>query len=579
MRNGPQAVRRVTPSNRALDSSLAQNPPERPEPPAFPAVNRPQSPPQTPATDSGERPPMTRREARAAREAQERRAEESQAQPEHVQQQPSSAQPERPEEPQEPSASAAGAPVSAAQSPSATPWSLFDDSTPISSPIPSQETPADRAALAGLDFDAVITGPIAHVEEPETVSVAARHGSDDQTPSHHDHPARTIFGVLEETEDDSAQDEHPLVWRQQNYLSHDEPPKKRRWVKRLIVTIVVLGILGGMAGAAYAIFQPQIAKVQNALFPPENDYKGTGTGEVMFTIKSGDDGSTISENLAKAGVVKTYEAFYSLLLRQKPDVEFQPGVFKLAKQMSAAAALAALKDPSSRVENTAVIPEGTPEKDILQTVSDATKIPLADLQSAAANPAAYGLPAEAKSLEGFLFPATYTFAPGTTAQQAIKTMVDRMFQALDEAGVAPQNRWNTVVLASVVQREAGLKDDYPKVARVFLNRLAQGWDLQSDATVAYGTGHTDRVETTDAERADAGNPYNTYVHPGLPVGPISNPGDLAINAVQHPADGTWMYFVTWNLQTGETIFSTTQAEHEAAVEKWQQWMRDNPGYE
>jgi UPF0755 protein len=153
-----------------------------------------------------------------------------------------------------------------------------------------------------------------------------------------------------------------------------------------------------------------------------------------------------------------------------------------------------------------------------------------------------------------------------------------MFQALDEAGVAPENRWNTVVLASIVQREAGLKDDYPKVARVFLNRLAQGWDLQSDATVAYGTGHTDRVETTDAEREDASNPYNTYVHPGLPVGPISNPGDLAINAVQHPADGTWMYFVTWNLETGETIFSTTQAEHDAAVEKWQQWMKDHPGY-
>jgi len=518
---------------------LSQNPPERPErerpePPVFPAVNRPPEPKQAPAAESTPadgRPPMTRREARAAREAQERGGQR-----------------------------------------------VESLAVPISSPTPTQETSADRAALAGLDFDAVITGPITQVEEPQPVGAAARHGTAEQSSSHDDHPARTVFGVLD-TEDETDHDGHPLVWRQQNYLSHDEAPKKkRRWVKRLIVTIVILGILGGMAGAAYAIFQPQIAKVQNALFPPENDYKGNGTGEVMFTIKSGDDGSTISDNLAKAGVVKTSDAFYSLLLRQKPEAQFQPGVFKLAKQMSAAAALAALQDSSSRVENTAVIPEGTPEKDILQTVSDATKIPLADLQAAAATPSAYGLPAEAKSLEGFLFPATYTFAPGTTGQQAIKTMVDRMFQSLDEAGVAPANRWNTVVLASVVQREAGLKDDYPKVARVFLNRLAQGWDLQSDATVAYGTGHTDRVTTTDAEREDAGNPYNTYAHPGLPVGPISNPGDLAINAVQHPADGSWMYFVTWNLQTGETIFSTTQAEHDAAVEKWQQWMKDNPGF-
>ncbi|MDR6970732.1 endolytic transglycosylase MltG [Leifsonia shinshuensis] len=517
---------------------MSQNPEQRPEPPVFPAVNRPPVPQeQRPAGDQHEpapqqgqpaadRPPMTRREARAAREAAEK-------------------------------------------------GGLRE---PISSPTPTQESPSDLAALAGLDFDAVITGPIAQVEEPAPVGAAVRHEAEEPS-SHHDHPARTVFGVLEDTEDESVDEGHPLVWRQQNYLSHDEPPKKRRWVKRLIVTIVVLGILGGMAGGAYAIFQPQIAKVHDALFPPANDYSGSGTGEVMFTITSGDDGSTIANNLAKAGVVKTYDAFYSLLLRQKPEAQFQPGVFKLAKKMSAAAALASLQDPSSRVENTAVIPEGTPEKDILQTVSDATKIPLADLQAAAANPAAYGLPAQAKSLEGFLFPATYTFAPGTTAQDAIKTMVDRMFQALDDAGVAPENRWNTVVLASVVQREAGLKDDYPKVARVFLNRLAQGWDLQSDATVAYGTGHTDRVETTDAERADANNPYNTYVHPGLPVGPISNPGDLAINAVQHPADGTWMYFVTWNLQTGETIFSTTQAEHDAAVEKWQQWMKDNPGYE
>ncbi|MDN4595991.1 endolytic transglycosylase MltG [Leifsonia virtsii] len=570
---------------------MSQNPQERPEPPVFPAVNRPPTAPQNPPASlsaQAERPPMTRREARAAREAEEARlAPQEGTQPQE--QQPAAPPAEAPApvgpasagpaptqpEPGEPEPAQPAPPVSAASTPSAG-WSLGGE--PISSPTPTQESSADRAALAGLDFDAVITGPVAQVEEPQPVGATARHGADDRVASPPDHPARTVFGVLEDTEDETAEDGHPLIWRQQNYLSHDEPPKKRRWVRGLVVTVVILAVLGGLAGGAYAIFQPQIVKLQDALFPPENDYKGSGSGEVMFTIKSGDDGSTIANNLAKAGVVKTYEAFYSLLLRQKSDPEFQPGVFKLAKKMSAASALAALQDPQSRVENTAVIPEGTAEKDILQTVADATKIPLADLQAAAANPQAYGVPAEAKSLEGFLFPATYTFAPGTTAQQAIKTMVDRMFQALDEAGVAPENRWNTIVLASIVQREAGLKDDYPKVARVFLNRIAQGWDLQSDATVAYGTGHTDRVTTTDAEREDANNPYNTYVHPGLPVGPISNPGDLAINAVQHPADGTWMYFVTWNLQTGETIFSTTQAEHEAAVEKWQQWMKDNPGY-
>ncbi len=451
----------------------------------------------------------------------------------------------------------------------------------------AQTPAAEVSPLRELDFDAVITGPIPQQqerqeEEREPVAVAARHGSEEvHAPQRGEPSVHELFGGLAEEPPRTGQApaESPLVWRQQNYLSHEKPRRRRRGLKPLVVTLVVLLVLGGLGGGAYAIFQPQIAKVVDALTPKEDDYKGDGTGEVLFTIKSGDTGSDVATNLAKSGVTKTYSAFYTLLLRQRPEVEFQPGVFKLAKRMSAQAALLALQDPASRMENTAVIPEGTAEKDALATVAAATKLPLAELQAAAAKPADYGVPAQAKTLEGFLFPATYTFAPGVTAHDAIKTMVDRMFQALDEAGVPAADRWKTVVLASVVQREAGLKDDYPKVARVFLNRLAQGWKLQSDATVAYGTGNTHRVETTDAERADASNPYNTYVHPGLPVGPISNPGDLAINAVMHPASGSWMFFVTWNLKTGETIFSTTEAEHEAAVQKWQQWMKDNPGYE
>lgn len=532
---------------------MSQNPQEKPEPPVFPAVNRQ---------------PMTRREAREARQAHEaKQAQEA-------------AGAQRAQEPQ-PAPAAADSPI--------VPADQRSPQTPGPWTPPPAETTAQSATLAGLDFDSVVTGPISVDREPdttrgrETVGAAARHEAAHGTAAddHAGSPVHAIFSPLSDDRGEvgGADSEHPLAWRQQNYLSHDKPPKRRRrWVKPVVVTAVVVAVLGGLAGGAYAAFQPQVAKLITALSPVDNDFTGSGTGQVMFTIKSGDNGGSIATNLQKAGVTKSYDAFYQLLLRQHPEVEFQPGVFKLAKGMSAQAALTALQDPANRMQNTAVIPEGTAEKDALQTVSDATKIPLAELQQAAANPADFGVPAEAKTLEGFLFPATYTFVPGATAHDVIKTMVDRSFQALDEAGVAPGDRWNTVVLASIVQREAGLKDDYPKVARVFLNRLAQGWDLQSDATVAYGTGNTHRVETTDAERADASNPYNTYAHAGLPVGPISNPGDLAINAVVHPADGPWMFFVTWNLKTGETIFSTTADEHDAAVAKWQQWMKDNPGY-
>jgi UPF0755 protein len=101
--------------------------------------------------------------------------------------------------------------------------------------------------------------------------------------------------------------------------------------------------------------------------------------------------------------------------------------------------------------------------------------------------------------------------------------------------------------------------------------------LQSDATVSYGvSGST--VSTTAAERAND-NPYNTYRYEGLPAGPISAPGSLAIDAALNPAKGDWLYFCTVNLATGETVFSNTFAEHEVAVRQWQAWMRENPSYE
>jgi UPF0755 protein len=361
----------------------------------------------------------------------------------------------------------------------------------------------------------------------------------------------------------------------------DRVPAPRRERKGgwgcLIVVLVILGLMGAAAFALQGPITQLISSNQEA-----EDYEGTGSGEVLVMIHEGDTGSDIASTLLDQDVVKSYDAFYDLLLAQPTDPVFQPGAYLLAGEMSAQAALDSLLDPDTRQELTVVIPEGTAAVDVLASLSEGTEIPLADLQAAAADVSAFGLPAEATTLEGFLFPATYSFEPGISAFDAIKTLVDRQFQALDEAGVAPQDRWGTIVMAALIQREAGLKDDYYKVSRVFHNRLDPNqWPsgrLESDATVAYGTGNTHLVTTTDAERLDANNVYNTYVHPGLPVGPISNPGDLAIDAALHPAVGSWVFFVTWNLDTGETIFSTTIEEHDAGVKKWTDWMDEHPEY-
>jgi UPF0755 protein len=243
--------------------------------------------------------------------------------------------------------------------------------------------------------------------------------------------------------------------------------------------------------------------------------------------------------------------------------------------MSAQSALDALENPDNKVDYTVTIPEGSSAKGIYQELADVTGMPLADFEAAGANYVALGVPAQAPSIEGFLFPATYVFQPGQTPADMINTMVQRTFQSLDAAGVAPDDRFRVVTLAALIQKEAGSTEDMYKVSRVFTNRLDQGMNLESDATVAYGAGHS-RVETTQAERDDASNLYNTYANPGLPIGPISNPGDDAIDAALHPLDGTWLFFVTVNLDTGETVFSTTADEHAAAVEQLQQWWADHP---
>lgn len=433
----------------------------------------------------------------------------------------------------------------------------------------------ERGEAPSVDWDTFLGGAASKSERdvPHPIQPPADRGPDHtDLRAHGDLPSRR----------DVREAEHQQTSRahRRAQLADDAPRQKsgRKGAWGCLAVLVVVVAL--MAAGAFALQGPLSQLFASSQAP--KDFSGSGEEDVVVMIHDGEIGEDIANTLVEQKVVASFDAFYDLLLAQNPQPVFQPGAYQLKTKMSARAALDLLTDPAARLDQTVVVPEGTAAVDVLQSLSEGTEIPLEELQAAATDVASFGLPPEATSLEGFLFPATYTFIPGTTAHDAIKTLVDRQFQALDEAGVTPDKRWSTIVLASLIQKEAGLRDDYYKVSRVFLNRLDPAlWEsglLQSDATVAYGTGNTHLVTTTDAERADAGNPYNTYVHPGMVIGPISNPGDLAIDAALHPADGPWLYFVTWNLDTGETIFSSTQEEHEAGVEKWLAWMEENPEY-
>ncbi|MEO0313350.1 MAG: hypothetical protein RL140_580 [Actinomycetota bacterium] len=341
--------------------------------------------------------------------------------------------------------------------------------------------------------------------------------------------------------------------------------------KKKVVAIILAAVLVVGGGAGYA-FRAQIRAVLDTVSGV--DYQGSGTGSVTLVIESGDTGEQVARKLVKLGVTKDFTYTYKRIIAR--NQQFIPGTFVLKGQLPANTALDLIADPKSRQVVKVTIKEGLRIGTVFKELSKATGISVADFQTAGSTPADFGLPADFPTLEGYLFPATYELEPGSSAKQVLQTMVDRMDKELDKFGVAESDRHRVLTLASIVQKEARITADFYKVSRVFLNRLEIGMHLQSDATVSYGSGGT-TVTTTDAERADQ-NGYNTYVHAGLPIGPIGAPGSVAIDAALHPAEGTWLYFCAVNLKTGETVFSTTYAQHAKAVKQWQQWMKDNPGW-
>jgi UPF0755 protein len=339
---------------------------------------------------------------------------------------------------------------------------------------------------------------------------------------------------------------------------------------RLLRTLVLLLVVVGLVFA--------FMKVKD-LFDGPDDYSGQGTGKVVIEVPAGANGQQIADVLASKDVVKSAEAFYQVSLDDPRAQTIQPGFYQLRKQMSAKAALNALVDRKNRVEGRVVIPEGARIDQIVPLIAQGSEIPEDDVIAALEKPKSLGLPAGANgNPEGYLFPATYTVEPGTSAEDLLRQMVAKavdVYSSLDLESRAQQIGYSgeeIITIASMLEREAQLDEDFPKVARVLYNRLKANQPLQLDSTVAYVSKRTGDVFTTPEERDDPSQ-YNTYKHPGLPPGPIGSPGEKTIEAALNPAEGTWTYFVTVNLETGETVYSNTLEEHNQAVAQLQEYCR------
>ena len=349
-----------------------------------------------------------------------------------------------------------------------------------------------------------------------------------------------------------------------------QPPKRRRagaWVLTIVLALVAALVGGGIWGwSVYGervlnyLGQEQIADFDSAGEQPEQ----------ILVIEAGDIGEDVARKLNELGVTASFESVYSILLEDS-TITFQPGTYRLLTGMSAEAAIAAIGDPENRVLYKVTIPEGVTVNRALELISENSDIALVDLEQAVADPSVYGINPSEETLEGYLFPATYTLEPGSSASDIIGLLVGTMIDRLNGLGVAPDQWHEILTKASLIQREAREPEDFYKVSAVINNRLEDDMLLQFDSTVTYWEQTYGTVWTTDEARANQDNPYNTYFYPGLPPGPIGLPGDIALDAALNPADANYKYFVTVNLQSGATVFSDTLREHEGAVALLREW--------
>ena len=362
--------------------------------------------------------------------------------------------------------------------------------------------------------------------------------------------------------------------------------KKKRRGRSLLALFIVLLLLGGLAGGVWYGFD----RIQGFFTTP--DYTTAGTGEVTIVIEQGETLTQIANTLFDAGVVKSARAFIEAADANPRSQNIQAGTYKVRKQMRASDALAMLLDTKNKIVNRFTIPEGRTAIQTYKELAKATGIKYEQFVAAAKDPIKLGVPEfwftrhdgkpVTKSIEGFLFPASYELGPGLTAEAILKQMVAQFITVATElkfvetvererGGIAP---YEALIVASLAQAEAGVPGDLGKVARVAYNRVYSDSFpcncLGFDVTVNYwfelnGKPTKTSGQMTQAELDDPKNPYARNKR-GLPPTPINNPGKAALQGSMAPPPGKWLYFVAIDTK-GNSAFAVTDAEHQANIRK------------
>jgi UPF0755 protein len=289
------------------------------------------------------------------------------------------------------------------------------------------------------------------------------------------------------------------------------------------------------------------------------------SSETFVTIPSGSSAIAIARRLQSAGVVRTRYAFD--LVRLYYHGTLQAGTYRFDHPMPVTQVYAQIARGDIYTKSL-TIPEGSNIFDIAARVEQAGLGTRQDFLLAAVQQTSLiaDLDPAATSLEGYLFPDTYRLPPTVTAAQIAAAMVKRFRQAAAQLGLN-QNVHQVVTIASLVERETAVDADRPLVASIFDNRLEKKMPLQTDPAVIYGLELTGQWRgTIYASDLTRNTPYNTYLHAGLPPGPVANPGLPSLRAAMNPAQTNYLYFVAAGVDAqGHSLFSSTLDEHNRNV--------------
>ncbi|MDO4768026.1 MAG: endolytic transglycosylase MltG [Pseudomonadota bacterium] len=337
----------------------------------------------------------------------------------------------------------------------------------------------------------------------------------------------------------------------------------RQWWKWLLggLTLMLLAT-GGLAGGAWYFVETPLRPADNAT--------------VVFTVESGESLASVAGRLEKNGLVRWSEGFRTYARLRK--VLLQAGEFELSAGWSPRRILETLAFGQPMLHRLHFA-EGLTMREVALAVN-ATGLTTAERFLAACRDKDFlrknGIPAE--NAEGYLFPETYFFPriPGQSPYPILKALLDRFkgtVRDLPQAG-NPEELHAMVILASLVEKETAIPAERKLVAGVYARRLQLGMLLQCDPTIIYGLGEAFTGNLRRSHLQDAANPYNTYVHPGLPPGPICSPGKAALMAAAGPAEHEFLYFVA--RPDGSHHFSRSLNEHNNAVIKYQRGGRPFP---